>query len=149
VQDWQPADIVTAEAMNEIGDNLAWLLTREARDAVAFSAASTSSASWATRATLTLTTRGGALLLGFSSSAYHTSAGRGYLDVAIDATRLALNGSDGSLEITPGGSGSAQTLSGTLLIPTVSAGAHTVTLEWKTDSADFHMLGGQFWALEV
>lgn len=149
VQDWQPADIVTAEAMNDIGDNLAFLLVREARAAVAFSAASTNSTSWVTRATLSLTTRGGALLLGFSSSAWHTSVGRGYLDVAIDGTYLALNGSDGSLEITPSGTGTAQALSSTFLMVSVSAGAHSVTLQWKTDSASLHMLHGQFWALEL
>jgi len=147
-QDWALNDVVNAGDMNAMGENLAYLKDGDARAAVTVAAAATSSSAWATLATLTVTTRGGEVLVGYSAAGYHTGGGRAYFDVALDGTRLALNGSNGSFEATPGATGTAQTVGFVLLLTEVSAGAHTLTIQWKTSAAGMNVLGGQAWAIE-
>jgi len=97
---------------------------------------------------LNVTTRGGEVLVGYSASGYHTGGGRVYLDVAVDGTRLALNGANGSAEFTPASTGTAQSVGFTLLLTGVSAGAHAITVQWKTSAAGMNVLGGQAWVVE-
>lgn len=148
-QDWALNDIVTAPDLNAIGENLAYLKEQSARDSATITPASTGSTSWTTRASLSLTTRGGDVQVCFYAGVFHTALGRAYFDVALDGTRVALNGADGSLELTPGGSGTASQAALTLLLTGISAGSHTIALQWKTDAAGLNLTHGQFHAIEV
>lgn len=148
-QDWALGEVVGAPDMNAIGENLAHLKEGGARAAVNVAAASTGSASWAALATLNVTTRGGALLVGYSAAAYHTGGGRAYFDAAVDGARLALNGANGSTEFTLGGAGTAGSVGFTLLLTGVSAGAHAISVQWKTSAAGLNVLGGQWWVVEM
>lgn len=148
-QDWALGEVVDAGDMNAIGENLAYLEIGGARAVVTVAGAVTSSASWGVLATLNVVTRGGDILVGYSAAGYHTGGGRGYFDVAVDGTRLAVNGSNGSLEVTPAGAGTASAVGFTLLVAGVSAGAHVITVEWKTSAAGMTVLGGQAWVVEM
>ncbi len=148
-QDWALNDIVTAPDLNAIGENLAYLKEQTARTSATITPASTGSTSWTTHASLSLTTRGGDLQVCFYAGVYHSALGRAYFDVALDGVRVALNGTNGSLELTPGGTGSAAQAALTLLLTGISAGAHTVALQWKTDAAGLNLTTGQFHAIEV
>lgn len=148
-QDFALNDVVTASQLNQIGENLAYLKEPMARGRVNLSPTSISTSTWTVRASITFTTRGGDVLAGFYASVYHTAAGRAYFDIALDGTRVALNGSNGSLELTPGSTGSLSQAAMQLLLLSVSAGSHTITLQWKTDAADLNMGYGQFYAIEV
>jgi hypothetical protein len=116
---------------------------------VTITPASTGSTSWTTRASLSLTTRGGDIQVNFYAGVYHSGLGRAYFDIALDGTRVALNGTDGSLELTPGGAGSVSQAALTLLLTGIAAGAHTIALQWKTDAAGLNLTHGQFHAIEV
>ncbi len=149
-QDWALNDIATAAHMNQIGENLAYLKEQPARAATALTPGQIDTSIWTVRATLNLTTRGGDLQVNFFAGIYHTGgSGRAYFDVGVDGTRVALNGTDGSLELTPGGSGTLVQAAFSLLLTGVSAGAHTVTLQWKTNTAGLNIAHGQFHAVEV
>lgn len=148
-QDWALGEVVEASDMNAIGENLGYLKEGGEREAVSVAAAATSSTAWGTLATLSVITRGGAMLVGYSAAGYHTGGGRGYFDVAVDGTRLALNGANGSFEVTPAGAGTASAVTFTLMLTSLSAGAHTLTIEWKTSGAALNVLGGQAWAVEL
>lgn len=148
-QDFALNDIVTASHLNDIGENLAYLKEPAARAKTDLAPASTDSSTWTVRATLNLTTRGGDLLAGFTVPIYHTGAGRAHFDFALDGTRVALNGTSGSLELTPGGSGTLAQAALQLLLTGVSSGPHAVTLQWKTDAAGLNMHYGHFYAVEV
>ena len=148
-QDFALNDIVTASHLNAIGENLAYLKEAPARAKSDLTPASIDSSTWTVRATLSLTTRGGDLLAGFSVPVYHAGGGRAHFDIALDGTRVALNGASGSLELTPGGSGTLAQAALQLLLTGVPSGAHAVTLQWKTDAAGLNMHHGQFYAVEL
>lgn len=148
-QDWALNDIVTADDMNDIGENLAYLKDREARNRDNLSPVNIDTNVWTTLGSVNITTRGGDVLAGFYASVYHTSGGRGYFDIAVDGTRYALSGSNGSLEIAPSGYSEMGTTSMQLLLTGIAAGAHTVTLQWKTTASHLHVTYGQFYAIEV
>lgn len=146
-QNWTPNEIVSAAAMNDIGANLAFLKSGRARATATINPANTTSAVFSSAATLTLTTHGGALLVGASFSAWHSASGTIFLDIALDGVRLALAGTSGSLEIRPPANPAAATLS--CILTPVNAGARTVSLQWRTSSATASIGVGQLWALEL
>lgn len=147
-QNWNVNEVVTAQDMNAIGENLAYLKTEPARAAITvFPTSTNSTANFATLHSTTITTRGGDLLFSFYGSMWHTAGGTAYLDVAIDGTRKALNGTNGSLEYPP--DSVARPVSLSLLWRNVSAGTHTVSLQWRTSVQWLHVGCGQFWVLEV
>lgn len=148
-QDWALDDIVAASHLNQIGENLAYLKEQTARARADLTPGQIDTSTWTVRATLNMTTRGGDLQTHFHAGIFHTGGGRAYFDVALDGTRVALNGTDGSLELTPGGSGSLAQAAMSLLLTGVSAGAHTVTLQWRTNAAGLNIAYGQFHAVEV
>lgn len=148
-QDWALGELVSASDLNAMGENLAYLKEGGARAAVAVPADSTSSGAWVALASVHVTTKGGAVLVGYQAAGYHSGGGRGYFDAAVDGVRLALNGASGSVEWTPGGSGTASAVGFVLLLTGVSAGAHTFSVMWKTSAAGLNVLGGQLWAVEV
>lgn len=147
---WQVNDLVTAQDMNIIADDLLYLKEREGRAKANFTPTTTSSTlSFTTLATLNLTTRGGDVLVGFYTSATHDDSGTGYFDIALEGVRVALDSLNGSLSIKPGGTGSPSSVSLTLLLQSVAAGAHTITLQWRTSTASLSAGHGQLWAVEM
>lgn len=147
---WQVNDIVTAADLNILADDLRYLKTQTARGKANISPSTTSSTgSFVTLASVNVVTRGGDLLVDFYASITHDNAGIGYFDVALDGTRVALNGSDGSLAIAPAGTGYPGSVALSLLLESVSPGSHTVTLQWRTSVANLSVGHGQFRVVEM
>jgi hypothetical protein len=147
-KNWNVNDIVTAQDMNAIGEDLDYLYQTGARAAATINATSTNgTASFATLVQVNVTTRGGALLVGFYGAESHDASGSAYYDVAVDGTRKALNGFSGSLETQPGSTPGPVCM--TLLLTGIGAGAHTLSLQWRTSAQWLSMGVGQFWLVEV
>jgi hypothetical protein len=70
-----------------------------------------------------------------------------YFDASLDGSRLALYGTNGSLELRPGTTASLAGYS--LLMTSVSEGTHSVALVWRTNTGTAAVSVGQFWALEL
>ena len=105
---------------------------------------------------LTLTTHGGDVLLGFTGTAQSgRPAGAFYFNVAVDEVNyvaddgIICNQISGSVD-----NNRRKPLSFVMLIPGLSAGSHTFKLRWKTDAGntakmDVVSLHPQFWAKEI
>jgi hypothetical protein len=147
---WQVNEIVTAQDMNIVADDLLYLKAREGRGKANVSPTSTNSTgSFVTLASVSVTTRGGDLLVSFFASATHDNGGIGYFDVALDGTRVALDGTNGSLSLKPEGTGSPTMVSLSLLLQGVASGAHTVALQWRTSTQWLAVGHGQLSVVEV
>jgi hypothetical protein len=147
---WQVNEIVTAQDMNIIGDDLLYLKEREGRAKANFIPTSTNATvSFVTLATLNITSRGGDLLVGFYTSTTHDNGGIGYFDFALDGVRIALDDVNGSLSVKPGGTGSPTSVSMTLLLEDIAPGAHSIALQWRTSTQWLAAGHGQLWAVEV
>jgi hypothetical protein len=147
---WQVNDIVTAADMNIVADDLRYLKNQTARGKDNISPSTTSSTgSFVTLASVDVITRGGDLLVDFYASATHDAAGIGYFDVALDGTRVALNGTDGSLAIAPAGTSYPGSVALSMLLEDVAAGSHTITLVWRTSVANLSVGYGQFRIVEI
>jgi hypothetical protein len=146
-QDWNPNDVVSADDMNALGGNLAYLKLERVRGAAAITPGNTTSTAFVTLRTVTLTTRGGPLLVGFYAGITHDSGGALYFDASLDGTRVALFGTNGSLELRPGTTPSLGSFS--LLMNSVSEGTHSLTLVWRTNTGTAAVTVGQFWAVEL
>ncbi|MCU0499004.1 MAG: hypothetical protein MUF87_16760 [Anaerolineae bacterium] len=146
---WNVNDIVTAQDLNAIGDNLNYLKTPNFRARVTLTPATSTNATsfFATRATLSPLTRGGDLMVGFYANVSHTVGSAGYFDIALDGVRVALDGFNGSLRVDATSTRVPVSLS--LLITGVTTGSHTLTLQWRTDQQWLEMGIGQFWAFEL
>ena len=110
----------------------------------------------ATKLSLTLTTHGGDVLLGFTGSVRHSGASSTTsFNVAVDdADYVADDGIIGFKNGSTGDNHRNKPMSFVMLITGLSAGSHTFALRWKTtkhntasmDVADLHP---QFWAKEI
>ena len=126
----------------------------------ALSTFSTTSTDWvdidAQKLSLTLTTHGGDVLLGYTGSVKNGKDGKySYFNVAVDGvdrfagsgvSMLSIGGTQDTYRPKP--------LSIVVLIPDLSAGSHTFTLRWKVQSgSSAHMdvtnSHPQFWAKEL
>jgi hypothetical protein len=168
---WANSVLVDATQLNtHIRDNMDYLFTRPRSVNTVNAAAdyTTSSTSFVdvdgtgalTDFTLSVTTTGGRLLVGFAGTINNAGGNttyRGYLDVEIDGVRIGLD--DGLFNF--GYSTSVFPCSFVAMTDVLSVGTHTVKLQWKTNnaanvltcyagagtgSADVHP---RFWALEV
>lgn len=116
----------------------------------------------ATNLSATLTTGGGAMLLGFSGS-LNVSAGvntyRAYLDIVIDgSTRL---GGDDGLLVRGYTIGAVENASFVVMTAALTAGQHTFTLQYKVNNASAtaimyagagtasHDIHPRFWGIEL
>lgn len=107
---------------------------------------------------LTITTHGGNVLVGFSSTIYNAAPTKFvYLDVEVDGSRYF--GDDGIINPRLDTQNYAQNFSFVVKITGLSAGSHTFKMQWKveggtafmyngagTTEADTH---GQFWVQEI
>lgn len=165
---WANSVLVDATQLNtHIRDNMDYLFTRPRSVNTVNAAAdyTTSSTSFVdvdgtgalTDFTLSVTTTGGRLLVGFVGTINVSSSYRGYLDVEIDGVRI--GGDDGLFNF--GYSVFALPCSFVAMTDVLSVGTHAVKLQWKTYNAasvltcyagagtvgaDVHP---RFWALEV
>ncbi|MCY4062378.1 MAG: hypothetical protein OXG53_08420 [Chloroflexi bacterium] len=109
-----------------------------------------------TKLSLTLTTHGGDVLLGFTGTVRNSArTGTTYLNVAVDGADYIAD--DGPISVrlaTDVDSARNKPISFVLLITGLSAGSHSFTLRWKTSSnstasMDIVDLHPQFWAKEI
>lgn len=105
---------------------------------------------------LTLTTHGGDVLIGFTGSSQHNNgSARTYLNIAVDGVDYIADDGITAVANAPGGeTRRLKPLTFVLLVSQLSAGSHTFTLRWKTTrgntaSMDVVNLHPQFWAKEI
>ena len=149
--DWATGELVTAEDMNAVGENLAQL--GNVRSAVAVYT-TTERISTASRTfvdvdsinlNLTITTTGGDVLVQFSGSVDHDHSALGYYDVEVDGARL---GGANGIRTDKYVDGVVVTFSH--LIQDLSAGSHTFKLQWRTNTGRLHIEPhSQFWVREI
>lgn len=161
-ENWVAGDAVTATLLNNIGGNLATLKDPATSSFVLNQGAdlTTTSTSFvnadATNLSLTITTTGGDVFVGFHAN--FTTGGNTYLDVTVDGVRTA--GDDGIVAIQGAGSTApGRPMSFVRLITGLSAGSHTFNLQWKTSTGTSTMHAGagtanadlhpQFWVREI
>jgi hypothetical protein len=160
-KDWTTDEVLTAVNFNtHVRDNLKALKDPPTDSFVANEGTdwTTTSTSFvdidATDLSLTITTNGGAVMVGFYGS-LTTPAGAGYLDVDVDGTRWA--GDDGLIRATANQSSAVCFV---ILVTGLSAASHTFKLQWKAgSSATLTLYAGagtaaqdthpQFWVREV
>lgn len=145
-QDWNVNDIVTAQDMNDIGANLAHL-KQKARAVVNWTNLSVGPSSFTAIRSVTITTQGGPLLMGFSTAAHGSANLSAYFDYGVDGIRKPVHAANGSYEVPITTQASA--ISGTMLYLDVSAGTHTVTLELRLSTGWLTMGIGTFWVVEL
>src|SRR5512146_920623 len=98
-QDWQLSDLVTAQQLNDIGGNLAYLKEKTPRGKENITSTSTNAGSFVALKRISLTTRGGDVWVAFYCPVWHDNGGTVYFDIGLDGTRQAFNGNNGSLEL--------------------------------------------------
>lgn len=120
----------------------------------------TSSDTWAdidtTDLTLSITTTGGAVMIGFVGS-FIGGGNTGVVDVAVDSTRIVNQATGGMLFIVT--DAGAKVYSFVHIIEGLSAGVHTFALQWRRLSGTITLYAGaatanydvhpQFWAREL
>ena len=135
--DWTTGELVSASDMNSIGENLAAL--KQPAPAVGETTAHITKNSGSfvdidrDNLNLTITTRGGDVLVHFHGSVRHTDGGRSatvYFDIDVDSSRQ--GGNDGIMENKM--DGHYHSVSFTRLIQNLSAGPHTFKLQWRENS---------------
>lgn len=144
---WATDELVTAALMNEqLRDNVDFLRNPPfASYLLNNSDYTTTSSSFVnvdnTNLSLTITTQGGPLLIGFYGSIYHSSAsGRVFFDVDIDGTSR-VGGDDGLVVSTVSSTVSA--VSFLVWKAGLSAASHTFKLQWKTSTSTATLYAGQ------
>lgn len=133
---WTAALVTVDEFNTHIRDNLNWLKNPTSDVATLASQITTTSTSFtdATGLSVTMTTNGGNVLCLFTGCVNISGAGGTVIniDLALDGTRQ--GGTDGLLVLQYSG---VLTYNATLayIITGVSAGAHTIKVQWKQNSA--------------
>lgn len=147
-QDWQVNDIVTAQDLNTIGTNLAYLKQAKGNAKVTLNTTSTNQTAFVTLSSLSVTTLGGAVLVGFYAPVRHeTTSSTAYFDFVVNGTRIGLNGNSGSLSFNVINTYSAATM--IQLVTSLGAGTHTIALQWRCDTQWLSLGKGQFWVVEL
>ncbi len=144
---WKTGELVTAEQMNAIGENLAELDRLRSNVAAYTTQADINvPADWKTfrdvdsdNLNLTITTSGGDVLIHFHGS---MTAGNATFDVEVDGSR---QGHEDGIAYTQ--SSQTASISFTRLIQDLNAGAHTFKLQTKRGAT--LKKGAQFWVREI
>jgi hypothetical protein len=124
--------LVTASVWNtDIVDNLAWLKDPATSIATLAAQITTTSTSFtdATGLSVTMTTNGGTLMVGFIGVA--SVAGGTYVDITIDVDGVSQGATDGIIAL--GASGGFANVSFVTLVEGLSAGSHTIKVRWKVN----------------
>lgn len=157
---WDVDQLVTAEELNEqIRDNISALKTPPT-DTVELDEASdytTNSASWVdvgAALSLTLTTTGGDVMVGFMGTLVHTTGYRVYFNLEVDEADLVADDGICGLYV-----GTTPVLASFVyLVRGLAAGEHVILLRWKVEGGQVTLRTGQagsgsdvhsqFWAKE-
>ncbi len=154
--DWTNGELVVANDMNAIGENLAALKQLATVPKIPATAIYTTTAPITTRSTsfvdvdsdnlnLTITTTGGDVLVMFSASVDHNGDSRGFYDIAVDGTRQG-----GSYGIRASKADQEGVVTFAHVIQDLSAGSHSFKLQWRVSRgwADIEA-HAQFWVREI
>ena len=151
--DWTTGELVSAEDMNAVGENLAVL--GNLRSAVAACTTTEDIVAINTdfadvdsnNLSLTITTSGGDVLVHFEGSARHVhSQITGYFDIDVDGNRQ--GGENGIMRF--GFNTWARIIGFTRLVQNLSAGTHTFRFQWKSAREGIRLYAGaQFWVREI
>lgn len=136
---WEVDQLVTEGQLNEqVRDNLEWLKNppRAAADLAANIATTSTAFVDAPGLALTLTTAGGALLVGFTGVAGNATGATVVFDLVVDGV------SQGGLDGVIGSSAGVVPVAFVWLVEGLAAGAHTVKLQWKVSSGTGTLYGG-------
>jgi len=146
-QDWQVNDIVSAQDLNIIGEDLTYLKQNKGNAKATLNASSTNQTTFVTLSSLSVTTLGGALLVGFYAPVRHDASSTAYFDFALNGTRIGLNGNSGSYSINVSNTNTAACM--VQLVTSLAAGTHTIALQWRCDTQWLSVGKGQFWVVEL
>lgn len=160
---WVTNELVTAPLMNaHIRDNMDYLYTRprDVDNANAGANYTTTATSFADVSTsdlsLTVTTTGGRVLVGFTANVYVVAtAVRAYFNITVDG--VAAVADDGLIVMQA--SANPSLVSFVFMTDILSVATHMIRVQWKTNAGTLGMYSGagtasfdvhpQFWALEV
>ena len=148
---WSNGELVTADDLNAVSENLAALNNLPT---VAHTTAADISANArdfddvdSTNLNLTITTTGGDLLVHFHGTVELNNGERATFDIDVDGSRQG-----GDIGILHGGihqAGIHKAFSFTRLVQDLSAGSHSVNLQWKSRGNIKLFHGAQFWVREI
>ena len=158
--DWTTGELVTAEDMNAVGENLAALKDLTIADYtttahIPFSVSTEFADVDSDTLNLTISTSGGDVLVHFHGSIFQYDNRWFCLDVEGDGARL--GGEDGLLKNdhhnVSGAESGISAVSFTRLLRDLAPGSHTFKLQWKDEPsrrAEHGLLAGaQFWVREI
>ncbi len=152
--DWTTGELVSAEDMNAIGENLATLQQFLGNIAVYTTPVymDWASAQFADvdsdNLNLTIATTRGNVLVHFSGSVWLHNGEKVYFDIDVDGTRQGDREGISRIENGTGGNYMGN-ISFTHLIQNLSAGSHTFKLQSKTVGGIRLYAGAQFWVREI
>lgn len=154
--DWSTGELVAADDMNAIGENLATLKNQKATAIYTTTEsilASSNSRSFvdidSTNLNLTITTTGGDVMVHFHSSGYrddHAARVHMLFDIDVDGDRQ--GGDEGIARLTLDQVYS-QNLSFTYIVQNLEPGSHTFKLQCKAGGRGRLRPGAQFWVREI
>ena len=147
--DWATGELVTAEDMNAVGENLAALKNLSTAAYTTTENIQLTSRDFADvdsdNLNLTITTEGGDVLVHFHGPVYVPRISA-YFDVEVDGTR---QGGDDGLGRVYGRDSLRTIVNFTCLIQGLSAGSHTFKLKCRTTAAVDLGPSAQFWVREI
>jgi len=131
-QTWTAALVTVAEFNTHIRDNLLWLKDPPTGIATLSTAITTTSTSWTnvTGLSVTLTTSGGTIMVGFTAVTSMSTGTATHFNIAVDGVDQA-SSTDG---YTYSVSSPVNTVSPVILLEGIAAGTHTFQLRWKNNS---------------
>ena len=151
---WATGELVTAEDMNAVGENLAALKNRQKNAVVTVADLQATSRSFvdvdSDNLSLEISVAGGDVLVHFHGSIRCERARAAYIDLEVDGTRQ--GGDDGIVRSRNWISQNGylhDSMSFTRLIQGLNAGSHTFKLKWKTEGLITLYAGAQFWVREI
>ncbi len=154
--DWTTGELVAAEDMNAVGENLAQLgSVRSAVGAYTTPEDITAGVSEFTdidssNLSLTITTAGGDVMIHFHGSVERFGGQWTYMDIDLDVDGNRQGDDSGILQFFI--DHKETTVSFTRLIQNLAAGSHTFKLQWKHDNRAVGsrlFAGAQFWVREI
>ena len=150
---WTNGELVTAEDMNAVGENLAALkhpataVYTTAENIITTASIDVFTDVDSDNLNLTITTAGGDVLVHFDASIRPSSHSAILFDIEVDGARL---GNDDGILTSQNHYSGAETsvMSFTRMIQNLSAGSHSFKLQWKGGRSALNA-GAQFWVREI
>ncbi len=154
--DWTTGELIAADDMNAIGENLAALNNQKATAIYTTTEsifATSSSRSFvdvdSANLSLTITTTGGDVMVHLLATGHrHDNSDRVHMlfDIDVDGNR---QGGDNGLARMSLDQAYSQNLSFTYIVQDLDPGSHTFKLQWKGGGMGRMQAGAQFWVREI